>query len=721
MESATGDVRAAASRRSLFALGPRAGAAASAAVTGAVLTSTAFGAAPGVSAATAAVVAAGFGARVGGRTVGEWVSLRRGAGRLPQQAVLFDRDGVGVVFDGRTVSACVEITPRPWQLTTITAAGHSEGPIVTAEQLRLQLTQYDIRCARMTVVCAGYKFAAADALAGVLDTLIGPVSAPLGATTVIVVSLDPEVDALPPAYRRAPKNQTTGQRQLPDGLCRAVTVAAARVKHALAETGMGGRLMSPQRVRAFHDTVLTQVAAPLSRPSWASCGQAGGAHTRTFVPARGYWNADAAAAWNQVKAHRQYTTLTLTPAGGGRALAQPLITYLAGGDMEGQAVGCGLRPAVGQQVAGLAQALPVAAGLPLRTPGAVIDDRRRLGFGIPAGGAGMFVGTRADKTRVFVAVSPAVDPLWLCGPELFAVQMVGRLSAQDLRIAVMIDEPIWKRLVTHRAAPALTAGTLGSAPVDVVVCTPQFWERNRELCAGKAVLLVTAADPGRLATNSLSVVTGDDGRAQIRVDVDAQHTTVGWELTPLERRTLLGDADSGGIAPSEGDTPRLSELVQVPVTAPRRKQRRVEPAPVVETVAVADPAVVAAEAAAPRPVRKRRVRVPNPPVHDGPQVRPVPQAQLPPPAAVPAGPVRTRPGGHARVPSPPVAASAESVREDRAAWRPPVQCVPQAQVPPSPPAAAAGQEVPPAGSPSPAQPPPRDRSRAPGRGREVGR
>jgi hypothetical protein len=356
-------------------------------------------------------------------------------------------------------------------------------------------------------------------------------------------------------------------------------------------------------------------------------------HTRTYSPARGYWNAEAAGAWNHLQSHRQFTTLTLTPQDDTKALAQPLITYLVNGDESlARAVGYGLHPASGQQVAGLAQALPVAAQLPLRTPGAVIDDDHHLGFGVPAGGAGMFVGSRADKTRVFVAVSPADDPLWLCGPNLFALQMVGRLSTQDLRIAVMIDDPVWKRLVAHRNTPALTAGTLRSARADVVVCTPQFWERNRELCAGKAVILVTEDNPGRLATNSLAVVTGEDGRAQIAVNVDTQTTTVGWELTPLERRALLGDVNSEGTAPEEGSVPRLSELVQLPVAPPRRKKRPSAPAPVVDTVAPLDAEALAVEVAAiaaapPAPVKKRPVP-PRAVRADG-ELEFVPAAELP--------------------------------------------------------------------------------------------
>ena len=605
--------RAATPRRSLVALSPHTGAAASVLATGAVLGISAGGLAPGVSAAAATAVVGAFGAKVGGRTLGEWISLKRNASDLPEQAALFDRDGVGIIHDGRTVSACVEITPRPWQLTTITGSGASEAPTISADQLRRQLVQYDIHCSRLTAICAGYKFAARDNAAGVLDTLIGPVSAPLGGTTVIVVSIDIEADVLGPAYRRAPKSRTSGEPSLPDGLCRTITLAATRVSHSLAENGFGGRLMNAPKVRAFHDGVLGQIAAPLSDPHWTTCGSPNGVHTRTYSPARGYWNAEAAGAWNHLQSHRQFTTLTLTPKDDTKALVQPLITYLVNGDDAlARAVGYGLLPASGQQVTGLAQALPVATRMPLRTPGAVIDDDHHLGFGIPAGGAGMFVGSRADKTRVFVAVSPADDPLWICGPTLFALQMVGRLSTQDLRIAVMIDDPAWKRLVAHRNTPALKAGTLRSVPADVVVCTPQFWERNRELCSGKAVILVTEDDPGRLATNSLAVVTGADGRAQIAVNVDTQKTTVGWELTPLERRALLGAVDNDGASPVEGHTPRLSELVQLPAAPPRRKKRPSAPAPVVDTVAPLDPEALAVEVAAiaaapPPPVKKRPV------------------------------------------------------------------------------------------------------------------
>lgn len=577
--------RAAAPGRELVSLTPRTGMAASTLATAAVLGTASMGLAPAASAAAATAVAAGFGARIAGRTLGQWVSLRRGSRSLPEQAALFSRDGVGVVFDGTMVTACVQITPRPWQLTTVSATGASQSPVISADLLRRQLRQYDIGLSRLNVICAGYKFVARDHAANALDTLIGPVSVPLGGTTVIAVSLDLQADILGPSYRRARRSS------LPDGLCQTLTVAATRVCHALAEQGFGGKLMSAQAVRDFHDEVLDQVAKPMANPGWRNCGERSGVHTRTFVPARGHWNAESAGGWNHLQAHRQYTTLTLTPQGDVQALAQPLITYLVRDqDAMAKASGYGLRPAVGQQVAGLNQALPVSARLPLRSTAAVIDDHRQLGFGVPAGGAGMFIGSRADKTRVFVAVSPASEPLWLSGPKLFALQMVARLSTQNQTIAVMIDEPAWRGLVSHRNTPVLTMGTDGSTQAVVVVCTPAWWERHRELCEGKAVLLVTEEAPGLGATNSLTVAAGGKGNSEITVSVDTHTTVVQWELTPIERRELLGDVEAGGVtapraaAPREGSDLNLGKVVELPVAAPTRPKRRPAPAPEVPTM-----------------------------------------------------------------------------------------------------------------------------------------
>lgn len=572
-------VRHAAPARGLISLTPRSALVASALSTASVLGASGFGLGAGAATASVAAVFAAVGGKVHGRTVGEWITLRGNKNVLPEQAALFSRDGVGVVFDGHTVTALVEITPRPWQLTCISATGGGGSPVISADVLRRQLRRYDIGLSRIDVICAGYKFAANDTASGVLDTLIGPVSVPLGGSTVVAVSLDLEADVLEPAYAR------TRRGSLPHGLCQALTIAATRVRNALAEQGFGGRLMSAQQIRDFHDAVLAQVVRALSVPKWRTCGATSGVHTRTYVPARGHWNAESAGSWNHLQAHRQYTTLTLTPQGDGRALAQPLVTYLVrGGDALAKAESYGLRTAGGQQVAGLSRALPVASHLPLRSAGVIIDDQRQLGFGIPAGGAGLFVGSQADKTRVFVAVSPADEPLWLAGPPLFAMQMVARLSTQDQRIAVMIDEPRWQHLVAHRDSPALTLRTVETIPADVVVCTPQWWERHRKLTAGKAVLLVTEGAAGSGATNSISVETVD-GRSEIVVSVDEQRVTVPWELTPMERRTLLGDVDvAGTVAPRERIDLLLGEVVKLPEAAkPRPVRTGNAPIPVVPT------------------------------------------------------------------------------------------------------------------------------------------
>lgn len=610
--------RAAAPGRELVSLTPRTGMAASTLATAAVLGTAGMGLAPAVSAVAATAVAAGFGARVAGRTLGQWMSLRRWSRTLPDQAALFSRDGVGVVFDGTAVTACVQITPRPWQLTTVSATGASQSPVISADLLRRQLRQYDIGLSRLNVICAGYKFVSRDHAANALDTLIGPVSVPLGGTTLIAVSLDLEADILGPSYRRARRES------LPDGLCQTLTVAATRVCHALAEQGFGGELMSAHAIREFHDEVLDQVAKPMSSPRWRNCGERSGVHTRTFVPARGHWNAESAGGWNHLQAHRQYTTLTLTPQGDVQALAQPLITYLVrDGDAMANASGYGLRPAVGQQVAGLNQALPVSARMPLRSPAAVIDEHRQLGFGVPAGGAGMFIGSRADKTRVFVAVSPASEPLWLSGPKLFALQMVARLSTQNQTIAVMIDDPAWRGLVAHRSTASLTMGGDGPTAAAVVVCTPSWWERHRELCSGKAVMLVTEEAPGLGATNSLTVAMSDSagkGKSEIEVSVDAHTARVLWELTPIERRELLGDVEAGGVttpraaSPREGSDLNLGQVVELPVSAPPRPKRRPAPAPEVSTIGqVAEPEPGAEQVAPVKPPKpKRSLKPPRP-------------------------------------------------------------------------------------------------------------
>lgn len=596
-------------RRELAALTPRIGMAASAAATAAALGTWSLG--PAAVAGSAAAAAAVSGARFGGRTLGQWRRLRRDHRRALEQSTLFMRDGVGIVFDGTTVSALVEITPRPWQLTTISATGVGRSPMLCADVLRRQLHQYDINVSGLDVICAGYKFAARDAAAAALDTLIGPVSVPLGGTTVVVVSLELTADVLGPAYRRARRGS------LPDGLCQALTIAATRVSHALAEQGFGGRLMDAAQVRGFHDAILAQVARPLAHPGWRSCGARGGVHTRTFIPARGHWKAESAGVWNHLQAHRQYKTLSLTPTGSGAAMARPLITYLVrGGDSFDKAAGYGLRAAGGQQLAALGRLLVVSQRRPLRSQAVLVDDDHRLGFDIPAGGAGVFVGSREDKTRVFVAVSAAVEPLWLVGPTLFAMQLVSRLSTQDLRIAVTIDEPCWRALAAHRGTPVLAAGTEQLAMADVVVCTPLWWEQHRDRCEAKAVLLVTDHDPGRGAVNSLVVRRGDEDRAQIAVSVDGEVTEVAWELTPIERRALIGEADLAG-APGAGPGPKFDPVVDLPVLAGRRpKPRAVAPAPVVLTVGVA---AAPGQAPPPRGAEKKAPR----------KDRPAPVEQLP--------------------------------------------------------------------------------------------
>lgn len=548
-------------------------------------------------AAAAAVAGAGvFGVRIWGRSIRQWVSLRRGFRKPLQQSALFSSDRVGVVFDGRTATALVEITPRAWQITTVGPTGENQSPVISADVLRQQLRQYDISLSGIDVICAGYKFAARDAAAQALDSLIGPVSVPLGGTTVIAVSVDLSADMLDAAYRRAVRGS------LPRGLCRALTVSATKVSYAMAEQGFTGKVMTAPQVRAFHDSILAQVAGPLTKPGWRTCGQQRGVHTRSYVPARGHWNAESAGAWNHIQSHRQYTLLSLTPVGAGSALAQPLITYLVrSSEAFAKASAYGLRPAAGQQLCALGRCMPVSARRPLHSVGAVIDERHRLSFGIPAGGAGVFVGTRSDKTRVFVATPPAVEPMWLVGPKLFALQMVGRLSTQDRAVAVVIDDEAWRGLVSHRGSPALSYGADDLRQAEVVVCRPSWWEQHRDACADKAVMLVAEDDPGESAVNSM-VVARVEGRPVVTVKADGEETQVSWELTPIERRALLGETTEEG-DPISSASPHMGDVVTLPFSrSPRRDPVRPADAPQVPTLPqVGGPGTSAPPVSAPKP------------------------------------------------------------------------------------------------------------------------
>ncbi len=589
--------------RELVSYTPASGIAASVVGTAGAMGMWGFGPYP---AAAAATVGAGvFGVRIGGRTIGQWLSLRRSFRAPLSQSALFSSDGMGVVFDGHTASALVEIMPRTWQITTVGPTGKNQSPVISADVLRRQLHQYDISLSGIDVICAGYKFAARDTAALAIDSLIGPVSVPLGGTTVIVVSLDLSADVLDAAYRRASRGS------LPVGLCKALSVAATKVSYALAEQGFIGRLMSGPQVRDFHDSILVQVARPMGRPKWRSCGKSRGVHTRTYVPARGHWNSTSAGTWNHIQAHRQYMSLSLKPIGGGSALAQPLVTYLVrGSGAVAKASGYGLRAAVVQQLSALGRCLPVSRRRELHSIGAVIDDHHHLGFGVAAGGAGMFVGTRADKTRVFLATPPAEEPLWLVGPKLFALQMVGRLSTQDRRITVVIDEPAWNSLVAHRDTPALAYGSQHLRLADVVVCTPSWWEQHRSACEGKAVMLVADADPGESAVNSLVVRPGVSGPV-VAVKADSEATEVPWELTPIERRALMGEINEEG-DPISGVEPHLDEVVRLPLPQPVRRQR--QPRAEVEAPKVETLQQVAAPGKGAPPVareRRSRVRIPG--------------------------------------------------------------------------------------------------------------
>lgn len=480
------------------------------------------------------------------RTSTEWISLRRRYRRPLEQAILFERFGIGFVFDGVSLRTFLQLTPRAWQVTVIGRNQVADSATVPVDELRKMLVQGDIRLSRIVAVCSGHKYVTYDSAASTLDSAIGSVPFPLGGQTVIEAHLDVDPVILNAAYRRAQRVTRDGEPSLPDGICRTARAAAMRLSRHLARYDFEAHVMTDQQIRDLNTTNVGQLATAIASRRWSSNGDPQNVHTRSYSPARRYWTEDAAAGWNHVRAHRQFSSVVVTPDGTDAAIVQPTVTYLAAdGNTLDDVETMGLHREVGQQVAATSLALPVSVRPQLRSTSVRVDDHTSFGFGVPAGGVGVFAGVTAAGDRVFVAIplGGAGEPLWLCGPSRFARQIIARASTLHVRIAVHLEGEEWEQLVRFRRSPLLSWADEDPDP-EVIVCSPQWFEMNRGRTRGRAVILVTEQEPGLGATHYLQVrppASAAEEGPQIHLHVDDTELLMPWRLSSAEARALLGD------------------------------------------------------------------------------------------------------------------------------------------------------------------------------------
>ncbi|NKS02619.1 hypothetical protein GS528_16755 [Rhodococcus hoagii] len=224
------------------------------AVTAAVLT---IGALPGDSilrqivAAVAALLVIALVVAPGGKSaIDRFTRRRRFAKPSRRASLLYSTLRVGTVWDGQSVSMFVALRPLPFQVTTV---GLNETGIesraLPVDLLRDHLTQADVTLESIRVLGSGFRAYGESPYANAYAGIVGETAIPNTMETVVELRVN-----LAKSYQSVLARATDGS--VPAGVGKAAHIVSARLERQLNIAGFEAKLLKPNEIRKFHDSVL---------------------------------------------------------------------------------------------------------------------------------------------------------------------------------------------------------------------------------------------------------------------------------------------------------------------------------------------------------------------------------------------------------------------------------------------------------------------------------
>jgi type VII secretion protein EccE len=382
------------------------------------------------------------------RTLLSWIGHRLTyRHRRPETADLAD----GVRWDGHRGLAYLEILPAPYESTIIGAPDETTTRAIPVDVIREELVQFDIHCESVTIFTEGFKYHRPTELAVMYHAEIGPVPVLLNGRTYVevAVALRGSLDSV---YAR------TGKDGIPQGLVRAVSIAAERIRRRLITEGFHANLLSSAQATELAKRLDKQFREALDDERWDSAGPAT-MRTMAFTPSKNAWTADNYHEWCRVNPHRHLHVVRLDRRRG-IDHAEMYLAFQTSDATALSTVGAlGLSREYGQQGDILSTAMPsVRTTAPTAIPAKMLADEP---FPLPlmAGGAGTFLGYTKTRAMLFVNFSAGSTPFYVISPAAMCQQLLLRLATTGLSIDIEIPGEQWQTFAarigaTYRSNPS---------------------------------------------------------------------------------------------------------------------------------------------------------------------------------------------------------------------------------------------------------------------------
>ncbi len=367
--------------------------------------------------------------------------------RRPATADLAD----GVRWDGQRGLAYLEILPEPYESTIIGTPEETTTRTIPVDVIREEIVQFDIHCDSVTIFTEGYKYNRPTELAVMYHAELGPVPVLLNGRTFVEVAVALE-GSLDSVYAR------TGKDGIPEGLVRAVSIAAERIRRRLITEGLHANLLSSAQATELAKRLDNQFREALDDEHWNSAGPAT-MRTIAFTPSKNAWTADNYREWLRVNPHRHMHIVRLDRRRG-IDHAEMYLAFQTSDPAALSTVGAlGLHRANGQQGDILSTAMPsVRTTAPAAIPAKMLADEP---FPLPLmpGGAGTFLGYTKTGAMVFVNFSVGSTPFYVISPAAMCQQLLLRLATTGLTIDIDIPGEQWQTFAgrigaTHQSNPA---------------------------------------------------------------------------------------------------------------------------------------------------------------------------------------------------------------------------------------------------------------------------
>lgn len=485
------------------------------------------------------------------RTIVGWIWHRLTYRRArPVNIRLYRHKQTGVTWDGRKAAAYIEILPDPYEVTVVNGNEFTPQRTIPIDEIRDELTQFDIHTHHTTIFTIGHKYDRKTSLSALAHSAIGPVDALLYGRTIIEVSVE-----LAGSIDSVAARKGTGSDA--DGLNNTVTIAAERIRRRISAVGRPARLLTDTDLKSL-DTALRNTLVPALLDQHWSCAGRRTMQAMSYTPESTAWTPEHYRQWCRLGEHRQIHAVRLTSGTIGDRAEMYATMISTDPTALNTNPPAGLRLEYGQQRSVLTGYVPSVRTVdPSAIPGKTLLHDQRFPIPLIPSGIGTYLGHTKNRSRVFVNFTTGAAPFYLIAPARLCQQLLMRLATSGRTIDIDSDDERWTRFAKRIGA---TSGTKPDA--DIV-----FTNNHAPVQQGPTqVRLVWATSPNNVPRHPDYAIVAHPDECQLYTPDGV--TRYIWSTTSAEEPFFTFPKGAASAGPSRSAPASVPPLPPPPLPPP---------------------------------------------------------------------------------------------------------------------------------------------------------